>query len=311
MRQEPKLSDLDSFDEPAASPAQSAPVVQVQKRSMGFFAWLLLLICLTGIGVLGYWNLTLHGESESQGQNQGVQLGSLERRFDELNRNLQSTQAELNKQIALNAELSERLDLLSGQGVSGNAAAIVTVEDQVNQVAGDTQRLAARLDSLLEDLGKSRDQDQSLAQRLAATQSELANVNTLISGLSERLNSQSDRMDAQDQAVASFPSLLAGSETAIERLETRTIQLSDRVATTDTRLVELQSDLLDLANRPVPTPEVNTGALELELAVIQEQVGRQTNQLREITERLRAVDQFRAQTNQAIFRLEDGLRAAQ
>ena len=306
MRQEPKLSELDTLDEPTiAAPAASPTVI---KRGMGLFAWLLLLIALAGVAGLGYWNLTLHGQTQSQGQDQSIQLGDLERRFDEVQRQLEDTQRSLNQQLSVNGELAERLDLLAGQGVSGNASAIAQADARINDVAGNTQRLEGRLDALLEELGQSKDQDQSLAQRLANTQSEQANIATRLAGLLERIEAQSARIDAQDERAASFPTLLSNSEIQIDRLNADVSELSGRLTVSDQRLVDMQRDISDLADRPVSSA---SDALELEVSVIQEQVGQQTTQLREIAERLRAIDQFRAQTNQSIFKLEDAVRAAQ
>jgi len=308
MRQEPKLSDFDALDEPASAALAPPSGPTVIKRGMGFFAWLLLLICLCGVAGLGYWNLTLHGQTQSQGKDQSIQLGDLERRFDELKLELDEKQRLLAQQQTLNTELAERLDLLSGQGVSGNASAIARAEARITEVAASTQRLDGRLSALLEELGQSKDKDQSLTQRLAGVQSEQANVQTRLAALLERLDAQSRRLDAQDERVASLPTLLANSDRQMEQHSAELAQITGSLGALEKQLATLATQMRELAQREQNTPN---DAIALEVSVIQEQVGQNSVQLREIVERLRAIDQFRAQTNQSIFKLEDAVRAAQ
>ena len=308
MRQEPQLSDLDTLDEPTLSGRAAVNQPQVIKRGMGFFAWLLLLIALGGVGGLGYWNLTFQGTTQSQGQDQSLQLGDLERRFDELNEKLAASEVALKQQQAISAELQERLDIISGQGISGNAQAIEQVEVSIRQVATATQRQSARLDALLEDLGQSKDQDQNLAQRLAVVSSEQSNLDTRLTGIVARLDGQTERLDSQDERIATMPSLVTANEVQIERLFADLQRLIGQVTLVDDRLGRLSDQVRDL---PEPQAPVNVDRLELDMAIVQEQLGQQVTALREVNERLRAIDQFRAQANQAIFQLEDAVRAGQ
>lgn len=308
MRQEPQLSDLDTLDEPALAGRAGVNQPQVIKRGMGFFAWLLLLIALGGVGGLGYWNLTFQGTTQSQGQDQSLQLGDLERRFDELNEKLAASQVALKQQQAIAAELQERLDIISGQGISGNAQAIEQVEVSIRQVATATQRESARLDALLEDLGQSKDQGQNLAQRLSMVSAEQSNLDTRLTGIVARLDGQTERLDSQDERIATMPSLVTANEVQIERLFADMQRLMGQVKLVDDRMGRLTEQVRDL---PEPQAPVNVDRLELDVAIVQEQLGQQITALREFNERLRAIDQFRAQTNQAIFQLEDAVRAGQ
>lgn len=308
MRQEPKLSDLDAIEEPTVRAQAPVGSPKVIKRGMGFFAWLLLLIALGGVGGLGYWNMTLHGQTQSQGQNQSLQLGDLERRFDELNQKLIESQTALKQQQAVATELQERLDIISGQGISGNAQAIERVEASVRQVTTDTQRQSARLDALLEDLGQSKDKDQTLAQRLSVVASEQSNLETRLTGIVARLDGQTQRLDSQDERIATMPSLVTANEVQIERLLGDVQRLRGELTQVDDRVARL-SGAVDAI--PEPQAPVNVDRLKLDVAVVQEQIGEQVVALREVNERLRSIDQFRAQTNQAIFRLEDAVRASQ
>ena len=277
MRQEPQLSDLDTLDEPALTGRAGVNQPQVIKRGMGFFAWLLLLIALGGVGGLGYWNLTFQGTTQSQGQDQSLQLGDLERRFDELNEKLAASEVALKQQQAISAELQERLDIISGQGISGNAQAIEQVEVSIRQVATATQRQSARLDALLEDLGQSKDQDQNLAQRLAVVSSEQSNLDTRLTGIVARLDGQTERLDSQDERIATMPSLVTANEVQIERLFADLQRLIGQVTLVDDRLGRLSDQVRDL---PEPQAPVNVDRLELDVAIVQEQLGQQVTALR-------------------------------
>ena len=308
MRQEPKLSDLDSLDEAVPSPA--APVnarPTIQKRGMGFFPWLLLLIALGGVAGLGYWNLNLHGSAQSQGQNQSLQLGSIERRFDELQERFEQQGVALAQQSLLAKELQERLDLVSGQGISGNAASIDRLEAQIIQVDKATQRQSGRLDTLIDELGQSKDQDQNLDQQVGELRAELQNQSTLLSGFTARLQGQSDRMDAQDERIAAVPSLLSAGEVQIERLLADVQQIRGQLTVMDERIALLGREI-ELGKQ---FPTVDVEALALDVAELQRSLGDKNIELRELSDRLSAVDQFRQQTNQTLFRLEDGIRALQ
>ncbi len=320
MRQEPRLSDLDALDEPSIERRSSAgaqPQVVIKKSGAGAFLWLLVVLNLAGLAGLGYLGLNAQGRAQLQGN-------AVESTNARLARALEATQSELQQlartqknQGIVDDELANRLDLVTGQGVSANAAEVKRVQSTLREQETQLNAVTARLDALLADLGQNKDTSQSLTGRVTTLANSLAALETRLGGMEARLSGQDELIESVAGRFAPLTAALARQTEESGALQTGLVRVegitSDNQANLDeqrSQLDRLEGRLVEVATLAAQQPVLQPDR-SADIALLQDQITVQRRELTEISERLRSIDQFRIQTNRLTQRLEDGLREVQ
>lgn len=313
MRQEPKLSEFDGFDEPKSSSAQ--PSIIVQKRGPGALVWLLMLLNLGGLGALGYWNLNLQGETQQMGDLSETQTSRLQSELsDAQSRLAQLERATRNLEI-VDGEFSGRLDLITGQGVSSNASSIERNGRQLKELSQSLAALTERLDQLMTDLGQNQDQSQSLRGQVTRLATEIETVAVRLGGLDERLAGQQSLIDALSGRFGPLTEALTAQADETSNLQTSLIRVESDISSLQGVTEGLTGQTARLAGRldqVAARPQATSGPdLTGEVELLQAQLQQQRSEMVRISEDIRSVDAFRRSTLQTINRLEAGLRQVQ
>ena len=310
MRQEPKLSDLDHLDPTPKRRAQDDAPVVVRKAGAGGFAWMLILLNLIGLGALGFMNLQLQGQAQSQGRTSNAGIESLNLRIQSLQDQMGRLDRVLAQQQTISSELGERVDLVGAKGVAENAAGIQRLEASTQTATQTLQTLSGRFDALVSELGQSTERGQDLGAQVRDLDAVIDRLETRLGGIDARLSGQDALIETVQVGTQQLPDLLAPVEAEVASLASRQQTQQSSVDGLQDQLAELRGRVAVLSE----TPAVDVSGLQsVEVAqqVNREEIQRLGRVLEDYNEQLRAIDAFRSQTNQAIFRLEEALRQAQ
>lgn len=316
MRQEPQLTDFDALDEPRA-PRAPGPSVVINRSSAGPFLWLLVLLNLGGLAALGYFSLNFQGQAIEQGSAAETTDARLATALDDAQADLTQLARALKNQGIVDDELANRLDLVTGQGVSANAAEVKRLQSTLREQETQLNAVTARLDALLTDLGQNKDQSQTLNTQVSQLTGSLRAVETQLGGLDARLGGQDEliesiagRFGSLTASVTAQSDELSALQTAIVRLEGSSGSTLDEVESQQAQLARLDGRVSELAVLAAQKSALQPDPRQ-DIALLQDQITVQRRELTEISERLRSIDQFRIQTGRLTQRLEAGLREVQ